>query len=96
MKNTIANSIAAFLLTITLFSCNRDQNQIEESDSSQGSIFPKGELGPATNFTGNAYNYNLVANDSAYNTLVGNVYFERGARSNWHIHPRPNSCDTRW
>jgi quercetin dioxygenase-like cupin family protein len=27
-----------------------------------------------------------VANDSIYNTLVGNVYFEPGARSNWHTH----------
>ena len=29
----------------------------------------------------------MVANDSTYNTVVGNVYFEPGARSNWHIHP---------
>lgn len=50
-------------------------------------IFPKGNLGPAENFTGNAWATSLVANDSTYNTLVGNVYFEPGARSNWHIHP---------
>jgi quercetin dioxygenase-like cupin family protein len=49
-------------------------------------IFPKGEKGPAENFTGNA-GIGLVANDSTYNTLIGNVYFEPGARSNWHIHP---------
>jgi len=29
----------------------------------------------------------LVPSDSTYNTLVGNVYFEAGARSNWHRHP---------
>ncbi|RYZ47270.1 MAG: cupin domain-containing protein [Sphingobacteriales bacterium] len=28
-----------------------------------------------------------VKNDSTYQTVVGNVYFEPGARSNWHIHP---------
>jgi quercetin dioxygenase-like cupin family protein len=39
------------------------------------------------NFTGKAYHFELVPSDSAYNTLVGNVYFEAGARSNWHIHP---------
>ncbi|KAA6432606.1 cupin domain-containing protein [Rufibacter glacialis] len=50
-------------------------------------IFPKGEPGPAENFTGKAWNYGVVDNDSTYNTLVGNVYFEPGARSNWHIHP---------
>ena len=50
-------------------------------------IFPKGELGPAENFTGKAWNIGLVANDTTYNTVVGNVYFEPGARSNWHTHP---------
>jgi quercetin dioxygenase-like cupin family protein len=50
-------------------------------------IFPKGELGPAENFTGKAWNIGLVANDTNFNTVVGNVYFEPGARSNWHIHP---------
>lgn len=50
-------------------------------------IFPKGELGPAENFTGKAWNVGVVANDSVYNTVVGNVYFEPGARSNWHRHP---------
>lgn len=50
-------------------------------------IFPKGEKGSEKFFTGNAYNYGLVPMDSTYTTLVGNVYFEPGARSNWHIHP---------
>lgn len=50
-------------------------------------IFPKGNLGPAQNFTGNSWSTSLVANDSTYNTVVGNVYFEPGARSNWHTHP---------
>ena len=89
MKHKLINSISAFLLLVILISCNSDRNQRQqsESDSSEETIFPKGELGPATNFTGNAYNFGLVANDSIYNTLVGNVYFEKNARSNWHIHP---------
>ena len=89
MKHKLINSISAFLLLVILISCNSDRNQRQqsESDSSEETIFPKGALGPATNFTGNAYNFGLVANDSIYNTLVGNVYFEKNARSNWHIHP---------
>lgn len=90
MKNKIANFITVLFFAVTLLSCNGDKtNQIEQSgkDRSADAIFPKGELGPATNFTGNAYNFGLVANDSTYNTLVGNVYFEKGARSNWHLHP---------
>ena len=50
-------------------------------------IFPKGEKGSKDLFTGNAYPTPLVASDSIYNTLVGNVYFEPGARINWHSHP---------
>ena len=53
----------------------------------QQGIFPKGTKGPAQFFTGNAYNTGLVGMDSTYTTLVGNVYFEAGARSNWHSHP---------
>jgi quercetin dioxygenase-like cupin family protein len=87
MKHKIIKSISLLLLA-TLLSCNnKNQSQLSESDSSEKAIFPKGELGPATHFTGNAYNFGLVSNDSIYNTLVGNVYFEKGARSNWHIHP---------
>ncbi len=72
-----------------LISCDGDKDQSKQSasGSSGDAIFPKGELGAVTNFTGNVYNYSLVANDSIYNTLVGNVYFEKGARSNWHVHP---------
>lgn len=89
MKRKLVDSMTALLLLATLISCNGDKDQSRqlESGSSKEAIFPKGELGPATNFTGNAYNFGLVSNDSTYNTLVGNVYFEKSARSNWHIHP---------
>lgn len=89
MKHKLLNTASALLLLLTLISCNGDKHQSQQSTSnaSQETIFPKGELGPATNFTGNAHNFGLVANDSTYNTLVGNVYFEKSARSNWHVHP---------
>ncbi|GAB4498329.1 MAG: hypothetical protein OHK0019_33470 [Saprospiraceae bacterium] len=60
---------------------------ISKSENKLESIFPQGQKGPADNFTGNAYNYPLVLADSTYTTLVGNVYFEPGARTNWHTHP---------
>lgn len=89
MKQKLAYSISLLLLLAMLSSCDRDkaQRQQSQSDSSNEAIFPKGEPGPATNFTGNAYNFGLLASDSTYNTLVGNVYFEESARSNWHVHP---------
>ena len=50
-------------------------------------IFPKGEKGAEAFFTGNAYPTTLIDEDSIYNTLVGNVYFEPKARTKWHSHP---------
>jgi hypothetical protein len=69
MNVKLISAAIMLLLTATLIGCNGDKTQTQ-------AIFPKGEPGPATNFTGNAYNFGLVANDSTYNTLVGNVYFE--------------------
>ena len=79
----IAVLVFSGLLTI---SCGERNSKKTTANELQG-IFPQGELGPAENFTGKAWHYSLVANDTMYNTLVGNVYFEPGARSNWHIHP---------
>ncbi len=75
---------AAFLALITT-SCI--ENKSEKKDRPLQAIFPKGEKGAAEHFTGNTFNTGLVDDDSTYNTLVGNVYFEPGARSNWHSHP---------
>ena len=90
-KTSIAFSCTVLLLLfITLPGCSGDGNPDAESTatgSAREPVFPRGEPGAASNFTGKAYNYPLLPNDSAYNTLVGNVYFEKGARSNWHVHP---------
>lgn len=63
------------------------QENMEADKTALNAIFPKGEKGSNDLFTGNAYPTALVDSDSVYNTLVGNVYFEPGARSNWHSHP---------
>lgn len=83
MKAFIITALASIALLIT--SCMEQTPKKEGKELNE--IFPKGDLGSAENFTGNAWASSLVANDSIYNTLVGNVYFEPGARSNWHIHP---------
>ena len=83
MKALFITAIASLaLLTTTCM-----ENKSDKEGSQLQAIFPKGELGPAENFTGKAWNTPLVPNDSIYNTVIGNVYFEPGARSNWHIHP---------
>jgi len=52
-----------------------------------GSLFPKGEKAPEEYFTGTVWVKLLVPNDQAFNTQIGNVVFESGARNNWHTHP---------
>jgi quercetin dioxygenase-like cupin family protein len=83
MKILLISAIASLALLTT--SCMEDKS--ENNKKELNAIFPKGEKGPAENFTGNAWAAPLVDNDSIYNTVVGNVYFEPGARSNWHRHP---------
>src|SRR6187551_880133 len=83
MKST--RIIAITFLALLTTSCM--ENRSEDKSTALQAIFAKGAKGPAENFTGNAWNTPLVANDSTYNTVIGNVYFEPGARSNWHTHP---------
>ncbi|GEO08258.1 cupin domain-containing protein [Segetibacter aerophilus] len=83
MKILMITAIASMaLLTISCM-----ENKSENKSTEFQAIFPKGEKGPAEHFTGAAFNTPLVADDSIYNTVIGNVYFEPGARSNWHTHP---------
>lgn len=70
-----------------MISCNQNKETVKNTNNELEAIFPKGEKGPAENFTGKAWNTGLVSNDTVFNTLVGNVYFEPGATSNWHTHP---------
>lgn len=75
------------LMAISLMTGGVAFGQSPITKEAPDAIFPKGKLGPAENFTGKAWNIGLVDNDSIYHTAVGNVYFEPGARSNWHTHP---------
>ncbi|GAA4454578.1 cupin domain-containing protein [Nibrella saemangeumensis] len=84
-KRKMASLIALALVMVALGA--NAQSRSNTATNQTNSIFPKGTLGPAENFTGKAWNIGLVAYDTTYNTVVGNVYFEPGARSNWHIHP---------
>lgn len=90
--NTYIKTIT--ILTGSLFliiACNsnteKKQENMKTDKNKLDAIFPEGEKGSADLFSGNAYNIGLVAPDSTFTTAVGNVYFEPGARSNWHTHP---------
>lgn len=75
------------LLSLTAFILTSLSSYGQSNKPTENLIFPRGSAGPSSTFTGKAYNYGLVASDSTYSTLVGNVYFEPGARSHWHSHP---------
>ena len=77
----------AFIFLISIISCRQNKPTINNTNSKLEAIFPKGNLVKKELYTGNAYHVTLVDADIIYNTAVGNVYFEPGARSNWHSHP---------
>src|SRR3954453_23328786 len=89
MRSSIRSLFITAITGFTLLTTSCMENKSEHKRNEGQAIFPKGEKGAAENFTGNAWNTPLVADDSTYNTVIGNVYFEPGARSNWHTHPDP-------
>ncbi|MBN8673068.1 MAG: carboxymuconolactone decarboxylase family protein [Chitinophagales bacterium] len=50
-------------------------------------IFPLGQKIDNGNFIGTAWLKQLALSDSSNQTAIGNVTFEPGARTNWHLHP---------
>lgn len=82
--------LAITLVLLIVQGCNSKKEKHEDMELKEialNAIFPQGEKGSEELFTGNAYNIGLVDADSVHTTAVGNVYFEPGARSNWHKHP---------
>ena len=75
-----------FVLTISLSSMSFAQQQSSKETKSTA-VFPKGQLAPVKFFTGKAWVTGLVNNDSVFTTVAGEVFFEAGARTNWHSHP---------
>lgn len=77
---------STLFLTIIFFACNNNKPKIAMTNKTE-LVFPKGDKITNNNFTGRAWLQMLVNNDSIYNTSIGNVSFEPGARTNWHKHP---------
>ncbi len=58
-----------------------------DTSENQNTIFPKDERASADYFVGTVWVKILVPADDTFSTVIGNVVFEPGARSNWHTHP---------
>jgi 4-carboxymuconolactone decarboxylase len=50
-------------------------------------VLPKGEKVTNPNFTGTVWVHMFVQTDTTYDINAGNVTFEPGARTHWHVHP---------
>jgi quercetin dioxygenase-like cupin family protein len=85
MKHNFKYSI--LLLAISFAACTTKQKDDAAKEDEAALIFPKGEKINNDNFTGTAYLHPMVASDSLNPTQVGNVTFEPGARTKWHLHP---------
>jgi quercetin dioxygenase-like cupin family protein len=88
--NQIRSLIVAVLFcgaAIFLSSCTDMNRQETKGECLSNMIFTQGEKINSENFTGTAYLNMLIEADSLNSNSVGNVTFEAGARTRWHLHP---------
>lgn len=89
MKRLIETFISSIILLTTSFNSIQAQKiNTMVSTTSQNNIFQKGQLGSVGYFTGTVWVTPLLADDGINHFSIGNVVFEKGARANWHTHPR--------
>jgi quercetin dioxygenase-like cupin family protein len=81
------NTAILFLFGVMAFSCEQNKSQTSQTGSQEPTLFAKGEKITNENFTGTAYLHSMINADSLNPNSVGNVTFEPGARSKWHLHP---------
>lgn len=85
MKKINAFKVAVMML---LFSINSITAQSEKKYSDNAAtVFGRGAKINNGNFTGTAYLKMLVDADKDNPITAGNVTFEPGARTKWHLHP---------
>jgi quercetin dioxygenase-like cupin family protein len=59
---------------------------IMDISENQTTIFPKGNRASNEYYTGTVWVKNLVPATDTFNTLINNLEYEPGARTNWHTH----------
>jgi quercetin dioxygenase-like cupin family protein len=77
------------IMAVVVVSCNQSGNNksVNKMSDESNLIFPKGNKITNNNFTGSAWLTMLAETDTVYDTQIGSVTFEPGARTNWHSHP---------
>lgn len=75
----------SFLLIVALMILTTGGNIVMSKELKQP--FAMGEINPYSKyFTGTTHLNMLVERDDVWNSSIGNVTFDRGARTNWHKH----------
>jgi quercetin dioxygenase-like cupin family protein len=85
-KNIVIGVIGCLVLVLSISSCG--QQKVDAKDErNKNLVFPQGEKITSENFNGTVYLKMLIVGDSINPTAIGNVTFEPGARTKWHLHP---------
>jgi quercetin dioxygenase-like cupin family protein len=84
MKNMTLYVFACLAVSLSTHTCAQERTGSKPSSST---VFPRGVRITNDNFKGTAYLKMLMDADSVNPTTVGNVTFEAGARTKWHMHP---------
>ncbi len=71
---------------LTLLSVLFNIHLYAQNLTNSNAIFPKGNKVSNEYFTGNVWVNVLVPADTTFNTQIGSVTFEAGARTHWHTH----------
>lgn len=78
MKKTLLGIFLTIIFTIG--GCHTMAKELDQP-------FEKGDINPYNKFfTGTTHLNMLVKKDDIFNSSIGNVTFEKGARTNWHKH----------
>lgn len=80
--------ITVLSISILMLSTYNFKSQTQNTSESEfKTLFEKGEKLNSENFTGTVYLKILITNDKGNPITLGNVTFEAGARTKWHLHP---------
>ena len=74
------------LAILLLIACSTS-NQSKNPQVMSSAIISRGIKLNSPNFTGVVWLEMLLESDTLFNVNAGNVFFEPGARTNWHSHP---------
>lgn len=73
---------------VLINACCGTKNDKKMATENNTSLFSKGNKLTNEYFTGDAYLTPLLTRDKNNDFVIGNVAFEPGARTNWHMHPK--------